>query len=222
MRLTLHERTSDSMKKFFTIFSIFIFLTALPAEAEARVKNLNCVATALIDQDSGRVLYSINGNRMLKMASTTKIMTAIVAIEKGNLNAVETVSEKAASTSGSSAGLRAGERITLEELLYGLMMRSGNDAAVCIAESISGNVQNFVKLMNEKASEIGAYSTSFVTPHGLDADEHYTTAEDLAKITAYAMKNDIFSKIVSTKEISEGASGKFNRSYSNINKFCTE
>ncbi|WDC83807.1 D-alanyl-D-alanine carboxypeptidase [Caloramator sp. mosi_1] len=164
-------------------------------------------------------MYSKNSDIRLPMASTTKIMTTIVALEKGNLNDKVIVSKKASSIGGSSAGLVAGEKISLEELLYGLMLRSGNDAAIAIAEHIGGSVDNFLKMMNDKAIEIGAFNTSFRTPHGLDADGHYTTAEDLAKITAYAMKNDVFNKIVSTKEISSGISGKFNRSYSNINKF---
>ncbi|MCX7695522.1 MAG: D-alanyl-D-alanine carboxypeptidase [Caloramator sp.] len=180
---------------------------------------LNSYSAVVIDQNSGRVLYSKNSDIRLPMASTTKIMTTIVALEKGNLNDKVIVSSKAASVGGSNAGLVAGEKVSLEELLYGLMLRSGNDAAIAIAEHIGGSVDNFLKMMNEKAVEIGAFNTSFRTPHGLDADGHYTTAEDLAKITAYAMKNEFFNRIVSTKEISSGISGKFNRSYSNINKF---
>ncbi|MCX7904217.1 MAG: D-alanyl-D-alanine carboxypeptidase [Caloramator sp.] len=181
--------------------------------------NLNCVSATILDQESGRILYSKNGNKILPMASTTKIMTAIVAIERGNIKDVVTISTKAASVPGSSAGLKAGDKVTLEELLYGLMLKSGNDAAVAIAEHIAGNVQNFVKLMNNKAIEIGALNTSFITPHGLDADDHFTTANDLAKITAYAMKNELFAKIVATKEISSGITGPFKYSYNNINKF---
>lgn len=181
--------------------------------------SLGAYSAVVIDQYSGRVLYSKNSDLKLPMASTTKIITTVVALEKGNLKDKVIVSKRAASVGGSSAELKEGEKITLEELLYGLMLRSGNDAAIAIAEHIGGSVDAFIEMMNEKAIEIGAYNTSFKTPHGLDADGHYTTAEDLAKITAYAMKNEIFNKIVSTKEISAGVSGKFNRSYSNINKF---
>jgi serine-type D-Ala-D-Ala carboxypeptidase (penicillin-binding protein 5/6) len=181
--------------------------------------NLKCISGVLIDQDSGRVLYNKNGNKVLPMASTTKIITAIIAIENGNLRDIVTVSKTAASISGSNVGLRAGEKITLEELLYGLMLRSGNDAAVAIAQHIGGSVLGFAKLMNDKAIELGAYSTSFVTPHGLDSENHGTTAEDLAKITAYALNNKFFARISSTKGISGGISGKFNRNYLNINKF---
>lgn len=181
--------------------------------------NLRCVSCVLIDQYSGRILYGKNSDKILAMASTTKIVTALVAIEKGNLNDTTIISKKAASVRGSSAGLKEGEKITLEELLYGLMLRSGNDAAIVIAEMLGGTVQGFVKLMNDKALELGAYNTSFVTPHGLDASDHYTTAQDLAKLTAYAMNNETFAQIVSTKEIDHGYTGKFNRSYKNINKF---
>lgn len=205
---------------FLVIFSLFILsVPCLNVLANSKELNLNCVAATILDQESGRILYSKNGNKILPMASTTKIMTAIVAIERGNIKDVVTVSTKAASVPGSSAGLRAGDKVTLEELLYGLMLKSGNDAAVAIAEHIAGNVQNFVKLMNDKALEIGALNTSFITPHGLDAEDHFTTANDLAKITAYAMKNDLFAKIVATKEISSGITGPFKYSYNNINKF---
>lgn len=212
------------MKKYLNIlYLILIFILCssykINTVPTSKKITLNSYAAVVIDQNSGRILYSKNSDIRLPMASTTKIMTTIVALEKGNLNDRVIVSKKAASIGGSNAGLLAGEKISLEELLYGLMLRSGNDAAIAIAEHIGGNVDNFLKLMNEKAIEIGAFNTSFKTPHGLDADGHYTTAEDLAKITAYAMKNDFFNKIVSTKEISAGISGKFNRSYSNINKF---
>lgn len=212
------------MKRYLNILLlilIFILSSSLKMHSVPTSKKiiLNSYAAVVIDQNSGRILYSKNSDIRLPMASTTKIMTTIVALEKGNLNDKVIVSKKAASIGGSNAGLIAGEKISLEELLYGLMLRSGNDAAIAIAEHIGGNVDNFLKMMNEKAIEIGAFNTSFKTPHGLDADGHYTTAEDLAKITAYAMENEIFNKIVSTKEISSGISGKFNRSYSNINKF---
>lgn len=203
------------------IIIVCMILSGFSYQPKEKSKNINldCVSGVVIDQDSGRILYSKNGNKVLAMASTTKIITCIVAIEKGNLNDIVVVSDKAASVRGSSAGLKPGEKVKLEELLYGLMLRSGNDAAVAIAEHLGGNVEGFIKLMNEKALELGALNTSFVTPHGLDAPDHYTTAEDLAKITAYAMKNEFFAKIASTKSIDSGVSGAFNRGYVNINKF---
>lgn len=205
------------------IFMTIILLTPYMAVAsiDRGVKDisLRCHSAIVIDQESGRVLYEKDAKHILPMASTTKIITAIVAMEKGNIEDSVVVSKKAASMRGSSVGLKPGEKVSLEELLYGLMLCSGNDAAVAIAEHISGSVEGFAELMNEKAIELGAYNTSFVTPHGLDAESHYTTAYDLARITAYAMKNELFSKIVSTKTISSGVTGEFNRGYSNINKF---
>lgn len=208
------------MKKLIIVF--FIICTVVCGNnfnAYAKDIRLDCVSAVVIDQESGRVLYDKNGDRILPMASTTKIMTAIVAIENSDLGDVVVVSKRAAAIGGSTVGLKAEEKITMEELLYGLMLRSGNDSAIAIAEHIGGSVEEFAKLMNDKAMELGAYNTSFVTPHGLDREEHYTTAKDLAKITAYAMKNETFAKIVATKSISSGVTGNFNRSYSNINKF---
>lgn len=181
--------------------------------------NLKCLSGVVIDQDSGRILYSKNGDMVLPMASTTKIMTAIVAIEKSNLSDFVTISDKAVSIKGSVVGYKKGEKITLEELLYGLILRSGNDAAIAIAEHISGSVEDFSRTMTDKAFEIGAFNTSFKSPHGLDMENHYTTAIDLARITAYAMKNETFVKISSAKYVDYGESGKFTRSYNSINKF---
>lgn len=156
-------------------------------------------AAVVMEVSSKRVLYAKNPHMKLPMASTTKIMTAILAIEMGNLDDVVVVSPRAEGVEGSSLYLAKGERLTLEQLLYGLMLRSGNDAAVAIAEHIGGSVENFVKLMNRKAVQIGAKNTNFVNPHGLHDDMHYTTAYDLALISAYAMQNPVFRTIVSTK-----------------------
>ncbi len=166
--------------------------SAVPPSTAAR-------AAVVMEASSKRVLYAKNPHMKLPMASTTKIMTAILAIELGNLDDVVTASPRAVGVEGSSIYLAKGERLTLEQLLYGLMLRSGNDAAVAIAEHIGGNVENFVRLMNRKAVQIGARNTNFVNPHGLHDDMHYTTAYDLALISAYAMQNPIFRTIVSTK-----------------------
>lgn len=206
------------LKKASFLFFIIIFLSGFSYIPQKNI-NLKCLSAVVIDQDSGRILYSKNENSLLPMASTTKIMTAIVALERGNLNDTVTISSRASAMKGSVVGYKKDEKVSLEELLYGLMMRSGNDAAIAIAEHISGSVEEFSKLMTDKAFEIGAYDTSFKSPHGLDMENHYTTAKDLAKITAYAMKNEIFAKISSTKEIDSGETGKFTRSYNNINKF---
>ena len=133
------------------------------------------------------------------MASTTKILTAIVVIENTpDLSAIVTVSSKSAHTGGSRLGLTTNDEVSVIDLLYGLLMVSGNDAAVALAEFVGGDINNFAELMNKKASELGLTSSHFVTPHGLDQDEHYTTAFELAKIADYALKNKTFSKIVNT------------------------
>lgn len=150
---------------------------------------------------SGRVLYSKNANKRLPMASTTKILTAIIAIEcGGDLDIKYEIPKEAVGIEGSSIYLRKGEHLTLRELLYGLMLRSGNDSAVAIAVIISGSVENFVKLMNEYSDRLSLRDSHFVTVNGLHDDEHYSSAYDLAKITSYALKNETFAEIVSTKE----------------------
>ena len=151
------------------------------------------------DRDSGEVIWGKDENKKTAMASTTKIMTAIVTVENGNLDDEVIISAKAAGTGGSRLGLKKGDKITLRDLLYGLMLRSGNDAAIAIAEHVGGNVQGFADLMNEKAKELQLKNTHFVTPHGLDDPNHYTTAYELAKITDYALKNDVIAEVVKTK-----------------------
>lgn len=173
--------------------------TALPAYAHHENGPPNhAQAAALIDVTSGRLLYSKNGDDRLRIASLTKIMTAIVAIEQGKLSDRVTVSKNAFAKEGSSLFLKLGEEMTLENLLYGLMLRSGNDAATAIAEHVGGTEEGFVLLMNEKAAELGLSNTHFMNPHGLDHDEHYSSANDLAMLTAYALQNPIFSEIVKT------------------------
>jgi D-alanyl-D-alanine carboxypeptidase (penicillin-binding protein 5/6) len=154
-----------------------------------------------------RVLFEKNAHVKRPNASTTKILTAIVAIEMGDPQDVVTISSKAAQIGGSTIHLKKGEKIKLLDLLYGLMLKSGNDAAIAIAEHIGGTVEDFMKLVNEKARDIGANNTHFTSPHGLDNPDHYTTAYDLALITSYCMKNDFFRQLVSTAEtyISERA-----------------
>lgn len=153
-------------------------------------------AALTMDLETGRILMSQNSNRRKYIASTTKIMTAVIALENGRLSDVVTVSEGAASTGGSSVWLDAGEKKTLEELLYGLMLRSGNDAAIAIAEHIGRTVEEFAVMMTEKAHEIGAKNTVFKNPHGLHHEEHISTAYDLALIAAYALENETFRRII--------------------------
>ena len=160
---------------------------------------INARHAIIYDRNSKEAIYSKNISEKCKMASTTKIMTAIVVIENTNLTDLVEVSSKASSTGGSRLGLSKLDKITVEHLLYGLMLKSGNDAAVALAENTGGNVKNFVSMMNSKAKTLGLLNTKFVTPHGLDNENHYTTALDLAILADYALKNDIFSKIVKTK-----------------------
>ena len=151
-----------------------------------------------IEASSGEIFYSKNIDEKLPMASTTKIMTAIVAIENGKLTDTVKIDRRAVGIEGSSIYLFEGEVLTLENLLYALLLESANDAAAAIAIHIGGSIEGFVDMMNDKAEEIGLCSTHFDNPHGLDSEDHYTTARELAIIAAYAMKNPDFRKIVST------------------------
>lgn len=156
-------------------------------------------AYAVIEASSCRLIKGSNVTARLPMASTTKAMTAIVVLEHVPPDEVVTVPKCAVGIEGSSIYLKEGERLTVKELLYGLMLRSGNDSAVALAVHTAGSVNAFVDLMNKKVVELGLHNTHFANPHGLSAKEHYTSAYDLAKIAAYAMSNSIFKDIVSTK-----------------------
>lgn len=171
----------------------------------------------LIDAATGQVLFDKAARQRMFPASTTKILTAIVALEKGNLTDTVTVSEKAWGQEGSSAYLEIGEKQTLEDLLYALMLPSGNDAATAIAEHVAGTEERFAALMNQKAREIGAKDSNFVTPHGLHNPNHYTTAYDLAVITQYAMKNPVFARIAGTQTFKLPGGSK-PREYINLNR----
>jgi D-alanyl-D-alanine carboxypeptidase len=176
-------------------------------------------AAILFDAASGRVLYEKNANDERLIASLTKIMTAIVAIENGKLEELVTVGPGAVGVEGSSIYLKQGERIPLLTLLYGLMLRSGNDAAVAIAEHIGGSVEGFVYMMNEKAESLGLANTRFANPHGLDQEDHYSSARDLAVLTAYALKNPVFQEIVKTEVKTVPWPGeKWHRKFYNKNK----
>lgn len=163
---------------------------------------INSRKAIVYDRKSKRILYGKNEKVKCAMASTTKIMTATVVLENANLSDEVTISAKAGGTGGSRLGLKKGDKITLNDLLYGLMLRSGNDAAVAIAEHVGGSVQEFADMMNKKAQELGLTDTNFVTPHGLDNSKHYTTALELAKLTDYALQNEKFAQIVGTKQTS--------------------
>ncbi|QEK13620.1 D-alanyl-D-alanine carboxypeptidase [Crassaminicella thermophila] len=161
--------------------------------------NISASSAIVMDVKTGRVLYKKNINKKRPMASTTKIMTALVALEKSSPGDMVKVPKNAVGVEGSSIYLKYNEKLTMKDLIYGLMLRSGNDSAVAIASHISGSVDGFVKLMNKRAKEIGARNTNFVNPHGLHHKNHYTTAYDLALITRKALKNKEFHQIVKTK-----------------------
>jgi D-alanyl-D-alanine carboxypeptidase len=182
----------------------------------ARAVETSAASSVLMEAGSGRVLYSKNADDERLIASTTKIMTAIVALENGNTDDVITVKAELANTEGSAMYLSAGEKVSLGTLLYGLLLCSGNDAAMVIADAVGGNVGNFVAMMNAKAAELGMTRTSFANPSGLDDDRQYSSAADMARLAAYAMKNAAFARIVSTREISVGG-----RTMTNHNKLLT-
>ena len=168
------------------------------AESQDEIKINSRIAIAY-DRESGKTIWGKDENKRTAMASTTKIMTAIIAVENGNLDDTVTISARAAGTGGSRLGLKIDDKISLRDLLYGLMLRSGNDAAIAIAEHISGSVDEFANLMNAKADELKLKDTHFVTPHGLDDPNHYTTAYELAKIADYALNNEVITNVVGAK-----------------------
>lgn len=166
----------------------------------AQELNVSAEAAVLIDSETGTILYGKNHLDKRPPASTTKVLTAILAIEQGKLSQVVTISRRAAQTGEASINLIEGETITLENLLYGALLKSGNDACVAIAEGISPTIEDFVQLMNFKAKLLGCYNTNFINTNGLPHNKHYTSALDLAVITRYALQNPVFSQIVSTPE----------------------
>ncbi len=194
-----------------------IIESATTPTEEIKIPDTNSRACVVIDRNTNTVLYGKNENQKRKMASTTKIMTATIIIENYNLNETIEISKKAAGTGGSRLGLKTGDKITIRDLLYGLMMRSGNDSAVALAEYAGGSIEGFAEKMNKKASDLGLNNTHFETPHGLDSDEHYTTAYELALLSNYALNNKIFAQIVSTKEYTITING-YPKQLSNTNE----
>lgn len=190
------------MKKTILSLGLTLFLSLTQVTYASSVPNVKAKGAVLIEQESGRVLYEQNAYAPLPMASTTKIMTCILAIEKGNLDDLVTTSKRASSAPPVKLHLKVGEKQRLGDLLYALMLQSDNDVAVAVAEHIGGSVEQFCEMMTEKAKEIGAEHTSFKTPNGLDAEGHYASAYDMALIGAYALKNPEFVKIVTTELIS--------------------
>ena len=187
------------------------------SSSDASELNINARSCIVLDRLSKNILYGKNEFNKVKMASTTKIMTATIIIENCDLNKTIEVSKKAAGTGGSRLGLKIRDKITIRDLLYGLMLCSGNDAAVALAESCSGTIQEFCNLMNQKAKELGLNNTHFESPHGLDSDNHYTTAYELALLSDYALQNKTFLNIVGTKNYTVTING-YLKTLSNTNE----
>lgn len=200
--------------QFLTIFlfaNIYVYADDIDEELDFDNQNItvsvdsskpviNSKRYAVYDRMSGTVVYGLDENKESAMASTTKIMTSIIVLENvENLNEIVTINKDAAMTYGSRLGLKQNDKLSVNDLLYGLMLRSGNDAAVALALHVSGSIEEFAKLMNEKAEELKLVHTHFVTPNGLDNPDHYSTAFELAKLTDYALKNSKFCEIVKSK-----------------------
>lgn len=195
------------------LFSLFTIFSA------SEWSNKTSARSALLySPENDEILYSKNESLKLPMASTTKIMTALVALENCNIDDTVTIAEDAVGIEGSSAYLKCADTYTLEELLYALLLQSANDAAVAIAIHTAGDVVSFAELMNDKALELGAYNTSFKNPSGLDAEGHFTTAMDLAKITSAALSNEDIARIVNTNSKTITSDEGTVRNFTNHNK----
>ena len=208
------------MKKFTAILLCMIISSSATFLA-ADKPGVDAQGAILMDFETGRVLWEKDSDKPFAMASTTKIMTAIVALENGNLSDIVTASKKAQNTAPTKMSLTAGETITLEALLYALMLVSANDAATAIAEHIGGSVENFCKMMTDKAADLGAKDTLFESPNGLDTENHHSTAYDMAVIARYALNNEAFVKIIRTPSITIRSS-KTTYSLANRNRLLNE
>ncbi|TDX51975.1 D-alanyl-D-alanine carboxypeptidase (penicillin-binding protein 5/6) [Orenia marismortui] len=209
-----------AMKRYLIFLTFFLFL--LNNQIALAAPQVTAQAAILIDKETGQILYQKNIHQRRAPASTTKIMTGILAIENGNLSDRVTASTKAAYEGGSSIYLSPNETLTLRELVYGLLIKSGNDAAVAIAEYIGGSVEDFAKMMNNKAREVGALDTVFKNPNGLPKEGHLTTAYDLAQIARYALHNNFFAQVVSTpKKRISWPGHSWDRILNNTNKLLT-
>lgn len=187
-------------KEILVILLILILIAALLSYPATVAYAHNTVsAVVLMDAKSGEILYAQNPDRKMEIASTTKILTAITVIERGDITQIVEIPAVAVGVEGSSIYLREGEKWRVSDLLFGLMLRSGNDAAVALAIATAGSTEAFANMMNETAEKAGASRSHFANPHGLHDDKHYSTALDLALITRYALKNEIFSEICRTK-----------------------
>lgn len=188
------------MKRLFAGVAAALLAAALALPCKA----ISAQNAILMDAQTGRILYEKNVDKQSLIASTTKIMTALVVCEQSNVLDRVRIPQEAVGIEGSSMYLKAGEILTVQDLLYGLMLHSGNDAAVALAIYCGGTVEGFAELMNDKAHRLGMHNTHFVNPNGLDSPGHYSTARDMAILAAYAMENPIFAKTVSTKTVTVG------------------
>ncbi len=203
-------------KRFFYILFITFLIFPISVLADSSK------ASIVMDLDTGRILYQNNINEQRLIASTTKIMTAIIAIEHGNLDKEVIVGEEVLSMYGTNIYVEVGEKMSMKDLLYGLLLRSGNDASVVIAKEVGGSEENFVKMMNSKAKQIGMKHTQFKNPHGLDEEtENYSTAYDMALLSKYAFSNKVYKKIVATKKY-EVSTGKKTYLWYNRNQLLTD
>ncbi|GER66067.1 D-alanyl-D-alanine carboxypeptidase DacB [Weizmannia acidilactici] len=200
---------------FFYAAAMMLIFSAMPPESAEAAPSVQAKSAILMDQDTGRILYEKGAYEPRSIASITKIMTAILAIESGKMDKEVTVTDRAVRTEGSSLYLKPGDKWKLKDLVYGLMLRSGNDAANAIAENVGGSIDGFVFMMNEKAREIGMRDTHFANPSGLDDPdgEHYSTAYDMVLLMRYAMQNKTFREISGTK---------FYKGWRNKNRLLTE
>ncbi len=205
---------------FFKKLSSVILLCSILCFHANCAPEVSAKSAILLNADTGKVLFEYNANEKRGMASTTKIMTAIIAIESGKLDEEFTIPADAIGVEGSSLYLKGTETMSLRELVVGLMLRSANDAAEAIAIILSGSVANFSKLMNEKAEKLGLANSHFDNPHGLDSSSHYTTAKDLAALAAYAVKNTTFKSICSMRSATI-SSNEQTRAISNHNKLLS-
>ena len=205
---------------FFTI-SIISIMCILPVTSFAEDKLIVYAPSYIAyDRITKKTIFGKKIDEKVPMASTTKIMTAILTIEYGKLNETVTVTQNAQNITGWQLKLQKGDKISLQDLLYAIMLYSANDGAVAIAEHIGGSVEDFCQMMNEKAKQIGAYNTNFTSPHGLDNDMHYSTPYDLAIIMDYALDNELFRKVISTTSYTINING-YNRTLNNTNKLLT-
>lgn len=210
------------MRKLIAILALLLLTVQFCSAACAEEVGTSAAACVIIDERSGRILLSHNADTPLPMASTTKVMTALLALENGILDEPVICSRNAFGVPGTSIYLSEGETLTLRQMLYGLMLASGNDAAVAIAEHIGGSVDHFCAMMTERARELGCKDTVFLTPHGLPCEGHYTTAADLALIAREAMKHDLFREIVGTSRATIPWEGRnYDRVLNNKNRLLS-